>query len=88
MLKTKVIEAKATLIAILAREELPQAIGADALEMQDRSFLMVTCCARIVEDHVAKEARLDINLALRSLEALYADMREHVMQICQAGWRQ
>lgn len=84
-IETKVTAAKAALAAILACEDLPPIHGAEMLNGAARDFMVVTSCARIIEDTVAREQGHNRELALRALAALYDCMREHVVEMCQRG---
>jgi hypothetical protein len=59
--------------------------GGEMLSVQEKEFLLATCCATLLVYSICHSARCDHKWASDGLDMLVTDMRRHIRDICCGG---
>jgi hypothetical protein len=85
-LQTDLPSARAFLVEVLGRGDLPQIVGIwDDLSDHDRAFMTVTACCVVIEHLIVIMSNYRRELAQEGFDALIPTVREHIDLLCAVG---
>lgn len=79
------LEEAAAMLKVLTKDVPGEVAGVDDLSIEERTFLLVTCCAHVIEHTLFATSGRSTTRALEGLDKLVAGMRDNIKKNVHAG---